>query len=451
MWQTFNAWGRFETFANEATMLFPSWVALLILAQPLPGEALVEERLQVGQGWKVKSRSEIGGTLHLPAPGGKSTRSLLVTGESALEYEEAILALSGTGDMAGVARTLRLYKRADLKRKMGDQDQSSGIRPAVRKVVLVRQGSQEVPFSPDGPLTLNEIEMVRTDLFTPALAGLLPGRVVTPGATWEAKPDAVRELTDMLRVDEGKLECTLAEFQNIQNQQVARIRFEGKVVGANQDGPCKQEIEGQAYFDLNGKYLAYLSLNGKHTLPGGQGYPASTLQGRFVLTREKLEGPGELGAVQPNDTRYEPGEDNTLLVEELPTLRLEYPRRWKYIQGGARQITLDGADGSGLLITLEPAGRVPSPVQYQLESRAFLERGGHRIVGGEQAQMLSSEISRFTLEAEKDGKRIHLEYYVRNTQLGGILLAARFPGDYRNARPDLERLIRRSTLTSPVR
>ena len=428
-----------------------TWMALWVVSQPLPNEALLEERFQVGQGWRVKSRSEIGGTLHLPAPGGKSTRSLLVTGESAMEYEEAILALNASAEPGGVARTLRLYKRADLKRKMGDQDQSSGIRPAVRKVVLVRQGSQEVPFSPDGPLTLNEIELVRTDLFTPALAGLLPGKVVGVGAAWEAKPDAVRELTDMLRIDSGKIECTLAEFQNIQNQQVARIRFSGKVAGANQDGPCTQDLEGQAYFDLNSRCLAYLSLNGKHNLPGGQGYPASTLQGRFVLTREKLDGPGELGAVQPGDTRYEPGDDNTLLVEELPNLRLEYPRRWKYIQGGARQITMDGADGSGLLITLEPAGRVPSPVQFQLESRAFLERGGHRIVGGEQPQMLSPEISRFTLEAEKDGKRIHLEYYVRTTQLGGILVAARFPGETRNARPDLERLIRRTMITSAIR
>jgi hypothetical protein len=318
-------------------------------------------------------------------------------------------------------------------------------------VVVVRQGSQEVPFSPDGPLTLNEIEMVRTDLFTPALAGLLPGKVVAPGASWEAKPEALRELTDLVRVDEGKLECTLAEFQNIQNQQVARIRFSGKVTGANQDGPCTQELDGQAYFDLNSKHLAYLSLNGKHMLPGGVGYPASTLQGRFVLTRERLEGPGELGAVQPGDSKFEPGEDNTLLVEELPNLRLEYPRRWKFIQGGARQITLDGADGSGVLITLEPAGRVPAAAVYQAESRAFLEKGGHRVVGGETPQMLSAEVARFTLEAEKDGKRIHLEYYVRNTQLGGILLAARFPGDFRNARPDLERLVRRTVITSPIK
>ena len=134
-----------------------------------------------------------------------------------------------------------------------------------------------------------------------------------------------------------------------------------------------------------------------------------------------------------------------------PTRWRAYARLGKYSQGGAGKITLDGAAGSGRLITLEPAGRVPSPVQFQLESRAFLERGGHRIVGGEQPQMLSPEISRFTLEAEKDGKRIHLEYYVRATPLGGILVAGRFPGDTRNARPDLERLIRRSAITSPVK
>ncbi len=416
------------------------------LSQALPGEFLLEERFQPGQSWRVRSRSEISGTLHLPAEGGK-TRSILLTGEGALDYEEVILALTAAdkGPVA-VERSLRQYRRADLKRRMGDQDQASGLRPAVKRVVLVRQGSQEVPFSPDGPLTVGEIELVRTDLFTPALSGLLAGKVVTPGATWEAGPMAVRELTDMVRVDEGKLTCTLAEFQEIQGKQVARLRFSGSISGANEDGPCQQEIDGQAYFDLASRHIVYISLNGKHTLPGRQGQAASTLQGRYVLTRERMDGLGGLGSLGLQDPRFEPGEDTTLLLDESSSLHLEYPRRWKIVNRGARQITLDGADGSGLLITLEPPGRVPSAGQYLAESRAWLEKGGHKLLGGDPPMAMTAEITRFSLEAEKDGKKVHLEYWVRNSPQGGILLAGRFPAAFQNARPDLERLIRRSRL-----
>ncbi len=59
---------------------------------------------------------------------------------------------------------------------------------------------------------------------------------------------------------------------------------------------------------------------------------------------------------------------------------------------------------------------------------------------------MTAEIIRFSLEAEKDGKKVHLEYWVRNSPQGGILLAGRFPAAFQNARPDLERLIRRSRL-----
>ena len=42
-------------------------------------------------------------------------------------------------------------------------------------MVVIKAGERKAPFSPDGPLTWGEIDVVRTDVFNPALVpGLLP-------------------------------------------------------------------------------------------------------------------------------------------------------------------------------------------------------------------------------------------------------------------------------------
>src|SRR5207302_9654634 len=63
-----------------------------------------------------------------------------------------------------------LFRSIEFQRNIGDREQQQTIRPAVRRLVLLRHNNTEVPFSPDGPLTWGEIDLVRTDVFTPALA-----------------------------------------------------------------------------------------------------------------------------------------------------------------------------------------------------------------------------------------------------------------------------------------
>src|SRR5207253_1999102 len=142
----------------------------------------------------------LSGSLTLPGEKGQAARSLAIAGKSAIEYDERILSQAADGK---VKKTLRMYGRMDFERKVGDQLQQNSLRPEVRRLVILRHNHVEVPFAPAGPLTWGEIDLVRTDVFTPALAGLLPERAVQPGATWQAGLYAVQELTDLERVDEG--------------------------------------------------------------------------------------------------------------------------------------------------------------------------------------------------------------------------------------------------------
>lgn len=410
-----------------------------------PAVRLVEAPTTSGA-WRIESRSELSGTLKVPGPDGQG-KILVVRGTSAISYDERILALDAKG---AAERVVRAYRKAELKRTLGDQAQEGGIRPEVRRIVLLRRDTVEVPFSPEAPLTRGEIELVRTDVFAPALNGLLAGRDASIGQSWSADAGVVRELTDMIVVREGGITCRLAEVQEIDLRQVARVTFQGVVSGANEDGPCRQEIEGFLYFDIARGAIAYLSLRGKHVLPGPNGTDGGTLDGRFVLTRAPIEPPPALADAGLAGVRLIPDDDNTLLLEELGPLKLEYPRRWKIAQARQDQITLDGADGSGVLVSLTPPGRGPTPAAYLEETRGWLAKNEGTATRLDPPREVEPGLFTFVIESTLKGKPAILEYFVRTSADGTVLVAGRLnPGDA-TARADLARLARRTRLARLV-
>src|SRR5213076_1873379 len=95
----------------------------------------LQEGFTPGYEYHVSSRVELTGTLALPPDkDNKGPRSLAVTGKSAIEYDERVLAREKDGR---VTKTARLYRRIDFQRNVGDQPQQSTIRPQVRRLVLL--------------------------------------------------------------------------------------------------------------------------------------------------------------------------------------------------------------------------------------------------------------------------------------------------------------------------
>src|SRR5262249_9472500 len=114
---------------------------------------------------RVRCREELKGGVLPPAVEGKKQKGGELKGGGAIDYDEKVLAVDKEGR---ATRTVRKYRKLDIKRTLAGQPQSVSLRAGVRRLVILRKGSQEVPFSPDGPLLWAEIDAVRTDVFTPA-------------------------------------------------------------------------------------------------------------------------------------------------------------------------------------------------------------------------------------------------------------------------------------------
>src|SRR5262249_18295988 len=152
------------------------------------------------------------------------------------------------------------------------------------------------------------------------------------------------------------------------------IAFNGTVRGTNEDGPNRQTLDGYLYFDLESNHVSYLYLKGLSVLLDKDGREVGRIEGRFVLSRRAHTRRRELSDARLKGVSLEPNAENTQLLYDNPDLgvRFQHPRRWRVASVRGPQVALDGADGSGLLVTVEALKRLPSGTQFLTESRDWL-------------------------------------------------------------------------------
>ncbi|MBM4072234.1 MAG: hypothetical protein FJ271_25400 [Planctomycetes bacterium] len=430
-------------------------VVVMLAAHPaLAQEAIVlRENIDAGYQYHVSCRVQLSGKLALPPDKGKTApQTIDVNGQSAIEYDERILALDKDRN---VSKTIRHYGRMDFDRKVGDQVQANSLRQEASKLVLIRFKQMEVPFSPIGPLTWGEIDMVRTDVFTPALAGLLPDKSVRVGDRWPASRASVQELTDLDRVQDGSLECRLESISALGKRQHARISFSGTIRGLGEDGPARHQLDGFVLFDMESNHLGYLSMKGIHFMLDKDGKDAGKVEGTFVLTRQPRNRIETLADDALRGLTLEPNDDNTLLLFDNPDfgLRFLYPRRWRVAGSKGQQLGIDESNGSGLLLTVETLKRLPTAAQYLEESRNWLTQQKVKILRSDSPRVLSAapnHLENFGFDAIVEKQNVRLEYFVLRQAQGGVTIAARLlTRDLADLQRDVQRIARSMQVTRP--
>jgi hypothetical protein len=417
-------------------------VGLMVLSVQQP--TVIRETLQPGTQYSVSCRVEVAGNLTLPLEKGQATpKSLKITGTSALEYHERVLALKDQQ----VDRTIRLYRQLDFQRKVGDQAQQSTLRPAVHRLVILRKNQVEVPFSPDGPMTWNELDMIRTDVFSPALTGLLPAQAVAIGETWKAGAGAVQELTDFEKIDDGHLTCKLDQLQVLGGRKHARITFSGSVRGIGEDGPTRHAVDGYLLFDLESNHIGYVWMRGLQHLLDKDGKTVGTVEGTFTMTR-RPEAIKELADQALQGLKLEPNEENTQLLYDNPELGVKFlhPRRWRVAGVRGPQVAIDENSGHGMLMTVEPLKQIPDTAQFLKESKTFLEQQKAKILRVDppkQIQAAPKVIEQFSMEVESGGQRFMMVYLVLRQGKTGATIAARvLPQQQQVILQDIDRIAR---------
>jgi hypothetical protein len=389
--------------------------------------------------YNVNCQVEITGVLTLPAGKDNKPTSLKVTGKSAIKYDERILRVADRK----VDRTVRNYRQLEFERKVGAEEQRSKLRPEVQRLVILRHKQYEVPFCPSGPLTWGEIELVRTDVFAPALAGLFPDKAVRPGDRWKADNMAIQELTDLERIDKADFTCTFEKVTTLLGRRTAHVQFEGKVHGVGEDGNALHELRGACYIDVEANFLTYLYVKGTHHLLDKAGNTTGKIEGTFIMTRTREPQTKELADEALRGLTLEPNADNTLLLFDHPQIgaRFTYPRNWRIAGFNEKQIGIDENRGSGLLISLTPAAQTPTGAQFYQETVQFLAKQKAQIVREDRPRSGPSGWENFAFLADVNKERVMLQYFTtRQGNFGATLTARILPAHAAEVAPDVERI-----------
>ena len=400
------------------------WLGLSPFFWPLPLSAAENYRLSEtfspGNRFRIQTATELSGSM-LFTPPNQPSKQIQIKGKSQIDFDETILTLDSS---LKVNKSLREYRKVELSRTLDGQNQETILRPQVRTMVLLRNGSKKIPFSLEAPLTWNELDLIRTEVFPCALAGLFPPRSVALNESWNAGLESVQELTDLEVLESSHVVCKLDSVNLVNNRKTARISFVGKASGINEDGPNQQILDGYIFFDCETRHLSFLYLKGTSILKNKEGKDVGRIEGRYTISREMLP------AVQL-DTKsiYEPDANNTrLLFESRETsFSFHYPRNWRVTSQSDSQATLDQSKEAGLLITKEKPSRYTSSAMYRDEALAFVRKQQMRIENQSAIEPVNGTpgLEFFSWDVQIEGRRMHLLYFVYRTGQNMFTLASR--------------------------
>ena len=393
----------------------------LIVSQPARSQSTNAPDFQ-----RIRQRGSLSGSVASP------NGMVAIRGEALVEYDERVVERAPSGEPV---RTIRQYQKASLVREQAGQSGEGLLRPALNPIVILRQGTTEVPFSPRGPMTLGEVDLLRTDVFVGALGGLLPPPGTAPGGSWKASDAAVRELTDLEMIQKGSIDCT---FTPQSGTNPARVSFRGLVEGPQEEGLARHEITGSLEPDGSGG-IRVLDMQASQLLLGPGGTERGRIAGRFSLERTGLPQLPNLSDAALTGLKLTPDETNTRLQVEIAGAGLGFTmsRRWRVINQAEKQVRMALPGGAEVLMTLEGSDRLPGLGELVNEGKTQLQKENQK--PGEPTNPVSREKPGVRFEysalvaAKADGSQDRWVYGVVRlqnspTQVGsGSLFACRFP------------------------
>ena len=185
-----------------------------------------------------------------PPAGQTDTTTHPVKLAAAYRYAERRLPAAGREALA--YRALRVYRQAASRITVGSEQTLPRLREERAQIFVTAAGRGVTAYSPEGPLTAKEVELLACPADSLLLPALLPSGPVAVGQDW-TPPGWVA--ARMAGVDEAfavKLRCRLMAVA----QGEAQVDFDGTVEGAVSGTNSKTAIEGTLSYNLAGNYIA---------------------------------------------------------------------------------------------------------------------------------------------------------------------------------------------------
>jgi len=172
----------------------------------------------------------------------KSEKKTPVEVACSLEFFEK--SLDGASAGKDVHRSLRHYATTRAEVKIGDERDEIQLRDQ-RRYVVVESAPAITFFSPQGPLTVEEFDLLKQIGDSALLDRLLPDEPVSVGASWRPDGALVAALFGLDEVAKHDVTCRVAEITDA----VVRFEIGGTASGRVNDAAGTIEVRGKFRFD----------------------------------------------------------------------------------------------------------------------------------------------------------------------------------------------------------
>ncbi|MBN2580325.1 MAG: hypothetical protein JXB10_15150 [Pirellulales bacterium] len=145
----------------------------------------------------------------------------------------------------GTARSLRSYVKAEATLKNGREELQPTLAPEHALLAVECAGEATRIFSPRGPLTLEELDLVDVIGNSLLLDGFLPSKPVAVGDCWYVPEKALTPFCCWDVVEKSNVQCRLKEA----DENLARFEISGRLLGAVDGVRSEMEIKARFRFD----------------------------------------------------------------------------------------------------------------------------------------------------------------------------------------------------------
>jgi hypothetical protein len=319
---------------------------------------------------------------------------------------------------AGGARSARRYLNAEATIKVD----GGGIEPKLRDsrgwIVADEADGRVLVFSPSGPLTREELDLIDLPANSLLLDRLLPADAVRIGDQWSHSDDLVSGLLGLDAVSQNDIQSVLKGV----SEGRARLELAGRVLGAVGGVATEIEVKAKYRFDFNERRVTGLGLLVKEKRAIGHVNTGLDVVAKLQLALAPSEECDELSEKALAGLPSEFGPEFLALQCSSPTkkFRIFHSRDWHLMTDAGEMLALRYLDRGELvaqcnvssLADVEPQ-KEPSLATFQHDLEQSLGKSFERFVeASESTTSTGCRIYRIIAEGRVSDLPIQWHYYL---------------------------------------
>ena len=346
-----------------------------------------------GQSQTVRTAVEVKGDLKLNSDG-KEVTTVPMLVQADLQYTERFLAIKTDGTL----KAARHYGVAEAKIQIKSTEMKQSLRNERRLLVIQHKGEDATLFSPIGPLTREELELVDAPGSSTVLAAILPAKKTAIGDGWKLNNQTVARLLGLEAVSEQDVVAKLTKVED----SLAIFSLDGRITGAVGGVSSEIDLHAKANFDLKKKSVTWLAMQYQEKRAIGHAQPGYDATIRVRTVAEPTAGTPELANDALSKLALEAKLEQTLIEfqAEKAGINLAHDRRWRVMVDRMDIAILRFIDRGDLIAQCNINRLAPLPKDQPLTLTAFQKSVEATLAKN------SGEILEAAQETTKDGGKV---------------------------------------------